>query len=79
MKKKVLIEIAGWYGAIVILVGFFLVSHGYLSPQSPLYLIGNATGALGVAIQAYSKRAMPSVFLNTIYLFVALIAIARFL
>lgn len=77
--RHMVIEIAGWYGSIAILAGFFLVSQGYISAQSPLYLIGNATGAAGIALQAYAHRAMPSVFLNVVYLFVALFGIARFI
>ena len=77
ISKKVLFDIAGWYGAIAVLVCFFLVSFGYISPRSISYLLGNATGAVGLIIEARNKKDYPSGFLNIAYLIIALVAILR--
>ncbi len=77
--RKILIQTAGWYGAIIILLNFFLVSFGYLSPRSLFYLIGNGTGALGIVLQASSRKDYPSMFLNIVYGLVAVVAIFKVL
>jgi hypothetical protein len=77
-EKNFIIEALGWYGALAILISFFLVSFGYVSPHSLPYLFGNLTGALGLMIEAKSRKAYPSIFLNIVYGLVALLAIVRF-
>lgn len=78
MSKSRLIEFLGWYGAVAILVGFFLVTFSYILPQSHIYLFLNLTGAFGICIEALKKKAYPSVLLNGIYFLIAFVAIFRY-
>lgn len=78
MKNERLVEFLGWYGAVAILVGFFLVTFCYISPQSQIYLFLNLTGAFGICVEAMKKRALPSVFLNGVYFIVAFVAIVKY-
>jgi hypothetical protein len=48
MNKKLLDEIFGWYGTVAIVTAYALVSFGLLSATTLLYLVLNATGALGI-------------------------------
>jgi len=69
---KILINIAGWYGAIATLGAFILVSYGYLSPHDYFYQLLNLSGAIGLGILCYSKRAYQPLFVNIIWAAIAL-------
>lgn len=77
-EKNFIIEALGWYGALAILICFFLVSFEYISPKSLPYLLGNLSGALGLIIEAKRRKAYPSIFLNIVYSLVAVFALVRF-
>ncbi len=78
MKQKIL-QIYGWYGAIAILVGFFLISFNFITPNTLLYQSISLTGALGLALNALNKKDYPSGTLNIIYALIALIALIKVL
>ncbi len=76
MKSKsrtVIVDILGWYGISAVLLAYALTSFEVILPQSNLYHLLNLTGALGIIVEAHSKRDYPAVTLNIIW---ALIAIA---
>lgn len=68
----VLIEIAGWVGALAILASYLLVSTGRLSGRSAVFQTMNMVGALGFIINSAWHGARPSAVLNIIWLFIAL-------
>lgn len=74
-SELVLIEIAGWYGMIAILIGYALISFQIISSQSFLYHFLNGTGALGLAGYAYHKKDYPTSILNLIFGAIAVIAL----
>jgi len=76
MKMK-FFEIAGWYGAIAILVAFFLISFSYVTGQSVFYQVVSLTGALGLMFNAYKNSAYPNATLNIIYALIAVVALVR--
>ena len=78
MKDKI-IEIFGWYGTIVIVVAYFLVSFGLLSSNNLWYQILNATGAIGIITISFYKKAYQPGVLNIIWTIIALIAIVKIL
>ena len=47
---KNFIELLGWYGALAIITGYFLVSFSYLESTSLYYQLLNATGAIGIVV-----------------------------
>jgi hypothetical protein len=67
------IQILGWYGVIAILTAYTLLVVDVMSPDSML----NLTGAIGIVIEAASKRDRQPMVLNSIWAIVALIAILR--
>jgi hypothetical protein len=75
MKK--LIEIYGWYGIAALLLAYALVSFSIISAGSLIYQILNGTGALGVMLVSFYKRAYQPATLNLIWTLIAVIAIAR--
>ena len=74
-----LIEILGWYGMVAIVSAYALVSFSFLTPESLWYQLLNGTGAIGIVIISFHKRAYQPAVLNCIWTIIALTAIARIL
>lgn len=74
MKTK-LIEFFGWYGAIAIVTAYALVSFQALEPTSIWYQILNGTGALGIVVISFHKKAYQPGVLNIIWTIIAVVAI----
>jgi hypothetical protein len=75
MKK--LIEIYGWYGIAALLLAYALVSFSIINAGGLLYQILNGSGALGLMLVSFYKRAYQPAALNLIWTLIAVIAIAR--
>jgi len=58
------VEVAGWSGAALILLGYLLISTGRLTGQSPAYQWINLAGAIGFAINGWWHGAIPSTALR---------------
>jgi hypothetical protein len=69
------VEIAGWVGATLILLGYLLISAGKLTGQSPVYQWMNIVGAAGFAINGWWHRAIPSTALNVVRMGVGAVAL----
>lgn len=63
----ILVEIAGWAGAALILGAYILVTLGRLTGRSPLFQVMNLVGAVGFTINGWWHGAMPSATLNIIW------------
>lgn len=69
-----LVEIAGWGGAVLILLAYLLLSAGRLSGQSLAYQAMNVIGAAGFVVNGWWHQALPSATLNILWLMIGLIA-----
>lgn len=76
---KPLIEIFGWYGMSAIILAYALISFGVLQPTSLSFQLLNATGALGIVVISFYKKAYQPCVLNIIWTVIALGAMARIL
>lgn len=74
MNKRV-VNILGWYGAFATLGAYFLVSFSILGPKDLPYQILNFTGAVGLATICYFKRTYQPLFVNIVWLTIALFAL----
>jgi hypothetical protein len=74
-KRLEVREIVGWYGAAAILLAYVLVSFSVISPQGWAYQLLNLTGALGVLVISYTKRAHQPALLNLVWAVIAFVAI----
>lgn len=74
---QMLIEIAGWTGAVIILAAYGLLSADKLSSRSSTYQWLNIVGAAGFVINSGSKGAYPSAVLNLIWIAIGVFAILR--
>lgn len=77
-REKRIIEIGGWFGSVAILICFFLVSFGYLSPRAISYLVLNGFGAFCLGCETFYDRAYPSATLNLVYFLIAIVAIIKY-
>jgi len=69
-----LVEIAGWGGAILILLAYLLLSAGRLTGQSLAYQAMNVVGAAGFVVNGWWHRALPSATLNILWLMIGMFA-----
>lgn len=63
-----LIEIAGWIGALLILAGYALLTSGRVTARSPLYQWLNVVGAAGFIVNGLANHAYPSAGLNIVWM-----------
>lgn len=68
------VEVAGWFGAVLILLAYLLLSAGRLGGQSLVYQGMNVVGALGFVINGWWHGAMPSAALNVLWLLIGGVA-----
>jgi hypothetical protein len=69
-----LVEIAGWGGAVLILLAYLLLSAGRLTGQSLSYQAMNVVGAAGFVVNGWWHGALPSAALNVLWLLIGAIA-----
>lgn len=67
----------GWYGVAAILSAYAGASFGVLGVSDRTYLWLNATGAIGVAVDAYRQKNWQPAVLNVVWAIVAVTAIVR--
>lgn len=74
-RKQYIMDILGWYGVTAVLVAYALVSFQLISAPTLIYNILNLTGAIGIIVEAQSKKDYPAVSLNIIWAIIAIISI----
>jgi hypothetical protein len=74
---EIAIEIAGWVGAVLVLLGYVLVSVGRLEGRSVAFQMLNLIGALGFIVNTGWHGAIPSMVLNIVWSAIALYTLAR--
>ena len=74
---EILVEIAGWTGASLILGAYLLLSMEKVTGQSPLYQGMNVVGAAGFVVNGWWHGAIPSASLNVVWLAIGAIALWR--
>jgi hypothetical protein len=71
------IEIFGWYGTIAIVLAYALISFSILQSTDIIYQLLNGTGALGIILVSFYKKAYQPGVLNIVWAIIAIIAIAN--
>lgn len=77
MNPAILIEIAGWVGAALILGSYILLSLGKLDGQSRAYQLLNVVGAAGFIVNSGYNGAIPSAALNIVWMAMGLFTLWR--
>lgn len=74
---SVLIEVAGWAAALLILAAYLLVSTGRLSGQSAVFQWMNVVGAAGFVLNGWWHGAWPSTTLNVAWAAIGMVTLVR--
>ena len=69
------VEVAGWMGAGLILLGYLLISTGRLTGQSGAYQAINMVGAAGFIVNGWWHGAIPSTALNVVWMMIGAFAL----
>jgi predicted membrane metal-binding protein len=67
----------GWYGVLAILLAYLLLSFNVIVSKSLSYQLLNLTGALGIIVEAMSKKDAQPAVLNGAWAAIAILAIVR--
>ena len=74
---EVAVEVAGWAGAILILVAYWLLSIGKVEARSAAYQLMNLFGAMGFVINGWWHRAIPNAAMNVVWAAIAIYSLTR--
>jgi hypothetical protein len=72
---EIAVEAAGWAGALLILLGYLLISAGKLTGQSLAYQAMNIVGAAGFVINGWWHGAIPSTVLNVVWMGIGVVTL----
>jgi hypothetical protein len=74
---ELLVEAAGWGGALLILGAYALLTAERVTSRSALYQGMNVAGAAGFIVNGWWHGAIPSAVLNVIWMMIGLVALIR--
>ena len=74
---KRLVEFYGWYGMAAIIVAYALASFSVIDATGLIFQILNGTGALGMVLISFKKKAYQPGALNILWTIIAIAAIAK--
>ncbi len=77
MNLKILVNIAGWSGALMLLLAYFLVSTRKMAGDSLTYQLLNLAGSALLLLNAYHFGAFPSVGVNSVWIIIAVLTIIK--
>jgi hypothetical protein len=72
-----LVEILGWYGLIAVVIAYATVSLSFVSPNSYVYQFLNLSGAVGLGLVAFVRKAYQNGVLNLVWGGIAVVALVR--
>jgi hypothetical protein len=75
--EYILVEIAGWAGASLILGAYLLLSMQKVTGQSKLYQGMNIVGAAGFIVNGFWHGAIPSAVLNVVWMLIGVVTLWR--
>lgn len=74
---RIVIEIAGWCGAVVLLSSYALLSAGRLTSASATYQWMNLAGAIGLMANQAFHGSWPPIAVNLVWSAIAVAALVR--
>lgn len=72
-----LIDLIGWFGGLLILIAYFMLTYKKLHGHNRLYHILNFFGGIFLTINAYFYRSSPLIGLNAFWTFIAIYGIIK--
>lgn len=72
-----MIDVGGWFGAILLLLAYFLVSTKRVGGASIRYQSLNVVGSILVGANAFYYTALPSFSVNVVWIVIGVAALTR--
>jgi hypothetical protein len=79
MNNQKYLNFLGWFGGIICLLGYALITQQVLSSNSLIFLIMNGVGCICLIYYTFHKGAFANAALNSVHLIITLLAISRWL
>ena len=73
---ELVVELAGWFGALTVLAGYAAFSLGWLRDDR-LFQVCSLAGSAALLVNGYHHGAMPAVVVNSVWGVISIIALAR--
>ena len=77
MTETLLVDIAGWAAALLILGAYALLTAGKVDAKSPLYQSMNVLGAICFVVNLTYLQAWPAAMLNVVWAGIGIVALVR--
>ncbi len=74
-RFALLIDVAGWAGALLILAAYILLSSGRLDGRSRVYQWMNVAGSAGFVVNSGWNGALPSAVLNAVWMVIGILTL----
>ena len=75
LNTDLLISVAGWAAAVLILAAYGLLTAGRLTASDPVYQWLNVIGAAGFVVNSGWNGAIPSAVLNVVWAGIGMVAL----
>jgi len=77
MSWAVTVDILGWFGALILIAGYVVVSYGEASGRSRVYQALNVAGSALLVVNTAWHRAWPSSAVNVLWAAIGIGALIR--
>jgi hypothetical protein len=77
MDTRVVADVAGWLGVVLLLLAYGLVSVRRLEGDSTVYQLLNVAGSALLIANSFYNRAFPSVAVNLFWIGIGVFALTR--
>lgn len=75
--EKLLIDLTGWAGSILVVLAYAANSYGYLRASSRIYQLANVAGSICLIINTWYYQAYPSTMVNIVWVLIGGIALLK--
>jgi hypothetical protein len=72
---KLAVDVIGWFGALLIIAAYALLSAGRLKAESIAYHLMNILGAVGFVVNSGWNGALPSAAMNVVWIGIGMYAL----
>jgi hypothetical protein len=74
---RILIEVLGWIGSILIVGSYALNITGRLAANNKIYVVANIIGGVFFVVNTYYHQAYPSMLVNVIWVIIAIVMLSK--
>lgn len=79
IRHHKIIGIIGWYGVAAVIAAYSMINFFGVAVKSPLFLVVNLSGFIGIALDATYHKAYPAIAVNLILTAITIITILTIL